>query len=170
MDKAARVWAKKYYGVARYIRMERSSLIYTIGKKYAYTKQYQGYPHSAGEKWWTKGKGRIPSNGRLVAYIHSHPNEPNFSVADIGIAQRNYINAYVAIPRATATTVDVKVYKKDARGRYHVSVVRRGIVFKTLSSSKKQALVNRYKKRWDKHITDGCTRSYCRNNATWPRP
>ncbi len=55
-NKAAKVWARESYGVTRYIRMERSSLIYSLRRNgyfvgYGYTAVITGDPHVAAGIW-----------------------------------------------------------------------------------------------------------------------
>jgi len=173
-DKAAKIWAKKNYGITRYTRMERSSFIYAVfsGSKvtgYAYTKPIMGNPHNVGTGAFENGKKRIPSNGVMTARIHSHPNSTVTGGGDYDIARNNGISAYTAVPGSKVTTTKLVGYK-DARGGYKESVVKYNIKFKTLSTSKKESLAKKYRNRWDNHLK-GCSGNYtggkCKDK-TWP--
>jgi len=170
-DDAARDWAYRHYGITNYILMEVSSLIYAIyyGDTlvgYSYTTIIVGSPHSATGIW--DGYDLVPDNGRVIAYIHSHPNSTVFSQRDKDIAQGRKISAYAVVPGKIGTVDVIKYSEKPSQKVWVVSTIATNMQFRELRTIERGVLVLLYRNRWVEHITNqpncwaGCP------HKTWP--
>jgi hypothetical protein len=163
MEKAAAAWAKEYYAISKYIRMEQGSAIYYLKQgrsfKYAYTEAIRGEPHAFGGREASKNK--IPAfsykRGVFVGLIHSHPNSTEFSKADKNIARGQKYISYIAVPGSGKNNTSVKKFApKGRKGTYSESTIRKKLKFSTLSKAKKKLLKKSYQATWKKHIKVDC--------------
>ena len=159
-DLAAMAFATRIYASSLYIRHEYATEIYKVTRNgstlYFYTPPSPGKPH-----YCYIVPSRVPDNGTIVAYSHTHPNSNQFSSADITIANDLKIDAYFNGP-------NLQVKKFEYRtGQYPIDV---GTITPTpLSDTEKQALQVAFSESWYEHLTDGSCNFNC-DEKTWPTP
>ena len=143
-DDAARAFAEEYYSQSSYVRHEFAALIYsrTVDglTTYNYTAPEYGTAHNSHPGW------NKPKRTKIVAYIHTHPNENEFSGRDISFANKYDINAYVIGPNLELQRYN---YLRD----YTISLGQ--ISPRPLLSSEKEKLISQFQASWDEHIAGG---------------
>ena len=156
-DDAARAFANSTYSSSRYIRHEYATEIYsrTINGKttYNYNPPRSGNPHSVNVGY------RTPSGTRIVAYAHTHPNSNSFSVADISVAQKLNIDAYVVGPNLELQHYSTSLGLASSLGK--INPVE-------LTEAQKNQLVSDFQVSWDEHVSEGC--EFGCSNMVWPTP
>lgn len=151
-DEAVIDFAYWYYNISLYIKMELSSLIYTIKKrgrtKYSYTKYIVGDAHHC---YPLRSKKDIPKKGVLAGIIHTHIYGMDFSSKDIETTEKLFIPVYVITPNKS-----VKLYH-DTRGNGFVNeLIKSNIKLSSLSKFKEMTLKTKYRNKWKEHIKRRC--------------
>ncbi len=156
---AAKDFAKSYYNMSLYIRLEMSSIIYSFKEKgktyYSYTPYIVGKPHSCNP---FDGKKLVPKGCVIVAVIHTHPNENDFSSGDKGFAKQHEIAVYLVVPKG-----NVYVYHNTSNG-FKTETVYSFLIFKKLSRNKKSDLKKQYESIWNRYKSN-CN---CCKKKGWP--
>jgi len=148
---AVKDFAYNYYNISLYIRMELSSVLYSIQKNrkvyYSYTPYTVGHPHYcnplASLKW-------IPKGGFCIGAIHTHPNSNVFSNSDKNWAKKSYRSIYVITPNR-----NIRVYHDTRRG-WKDEILFKNMIFKKLNRDISSRLRYQYRSLWNSHIKTKC--------------
>ena len=167
-DEAAKDWAWNYYGASNYVGFECASIIYIDWDEngnifYSYTYGVWGEPHSV-----TPGDAMkfVPDSSVAFSVIHSHPNNPNFSLADMEYATSRSWSIYVVTKASNG--VNIKKWA-DTRQGYKESTIVTIQAIAQLSSERKQDLKNKFQAKWNAHVKNGCTQGFKCEHKKWPR-
>ena len=145
-----------------YTKHEFGSEIYsrTSGNKKTYyaTEAHAGSPHSV-----TVGQRNIPSGTTLEATFHTHPNNNNFSSADMTNANNRGVDNYVIGPNLNLQRYNVSTQTVDNA----VAVISP----KPLTAKEKSTWQATLQSSWYNHLVNGvCPKGYGCEKMTWPTP
>ena len=167
-DEAAKDWAWNYYEASDYVGFECASIIYMDWDEsgnifYSYTYGVWGEPHSV-----TPGDAMkfVPDSAVAFSAIHSHPNSPDFSPADMKYATSRNWSIYVVTKASKG--VNIKKWA-DTRQGYKETTVIINQEIAQLSSRRKQDLKNKFQGKWNAHVKNGCQKGFKCEHKKWPR-
>lgn len=168
-DLAAKDFAYYYAAITQYLRLEQSSLCFMVIERqeektniwYSYTKPLIGEPHAC-----TISMKDLPKDTVFYGFLHTHPNSSEFSDEDRDSAKKYWGTTYLVTPDN-----DVLKYTYS-RNRRMTKAVAYDVSVKTLSSSQKEKLANKYLNVWVEHLkkeeNKNPLKSWICNDIPWP--
>ncbi len=167
-DEAAKDWAFNYYGASDYVAFECASIIYMDWDEngnifYSYTYGVWGEAHSVSPGNAMKF---VPDSAVAFSVIHSHPNSPDFSPADMNYATSRCWSIYVVTKASSG--VDVKKWADTRQGYKETTIVTNQAIAQ-LSNERKQDLRNKFQAKWNAHVKNGCPQGFGCEHKKWPR-